>query len=341
MSRRFDLAAMLKRTSREFSEKVQSELDVCKHQMSLADLSRRVWQRSWLLGSIASTLLVCLQLLTALLFMADLIIMIPLSIFLSKGRRRAILQEHRWAFVEWFKYLQQPGSDVNDVKTTLAFIHRSSCDPRIDVRIRFIVQNLSEINTARHTFKAELVLEATWVDHTAMLQRRQLGGFNGQQTLMGMLERGLNNGELRDAVWLPGLTFSNVVGDLQTKERWYKVYPASSRGSVVIAERHRIIGEFAEEFELHNFPVDRQTLTVRVRAKDPVGMVHLSKPSNHKYSSAVVTETFVHDSEWMLSKHVHLLVGETPKVGSLEVPAKVYPELHLQIVTAATDLNTA
>lgn len=211
--------------------------------------------------------------------------------------------------------------------------HDHYADPRTEVRVRAVVQSVSAIDTAHHAFSADVTLEATWLDTTAALQRRQQS-FDSQKPLFEVLETGLNEGTLRDSTWSPGLYFSNAL-DAEVEEEWYRVQPDTGPGvpdgQVIIKQRKRIRSTFSEEFELEHFPVDKQDLKIKVRASRDVRMIHLAKGTSSRQRSHVLVDRFVNSSEWLLDDQLRLLVGETRASESLAKPPKVYSELHLQM----------
>ena len=204
-----------------------------------------------------------LQLLTLAVFCVALLPALLLFFGRCYTKRKRLESEHSETL---FPHTDHPISrfilDVNldqsqraSSSITPALTHDNYADPRKEVRIRAIVQHLVEVNTNRHTFKAAVTLEATWLDRTPELQRRQ-PTFERQEPLYEVLEKGLNEGTLNDCVWTPQFVFLNLLNS-EKSENWFKVYPDHSNeesGTVVISQRWHVRGEFSEEFELENFP---------------------------------------------------------------------------------------
>jgi len=238
-------------------------------------------------------------------------------------------------------------------------------DPRVEVRSRCIVNQLVDINDSHHSFVADVTLESTWLDDSLAWQvlnttekdfdlqhssAVHCGTSNGSsdptecelQRLAAcrLLEKGLTNGTL--SRWNPGIEFANLVADstgqVARPEKWYKVFPDPRKsGRAIVSERQRVRGCFAEEYELDKFPVDQQTLTIEIRARETAEHVHLvvtQSSKRQKYPNLVCTFNFVHAAKWFLSKSIFVVPCESRAEESSSVPAKIYPGLYFQMRAA-------
>ena len=181
---------------------------------------------------------------------------------------------------------------------TPATIHDASSDLRREVQVRVMVEHLWDINSSRHYFHADVLLEASWVaDETAdewlALLKHQADWDAGLppdeywQNLALEVQEGLNKRTID--CWKPDLYFGNLIEvheeamrnivPGENYEKWYRI-KVTDAGQLRICERSRVVGDFAELFELHYFPADRQALTVEVRllrmASDGFGWLRMA-----------------------------------------------------------------
>jgi len=237
---------------------------------------------------------------------------------------------------------------------TPATIHDASSDLRREVQVRVMVEHLWDINSSRHYFHADVLLEASWVaDETAdewlALLKHQADWDAGLppdeywQNLALEVQEGLNKRTID--CWKPDLYFGNLIEvheeamrnivPGENYEKWYRI-KVTDAGQLRICERSRVVGDFAELFELHYFPADRQALTVEVRSKQAPHLVHLSLPSDY-YSpegesiAEINSETFVHAGSWALSDRLRMWETRSLPSETLNVPARIYPQLQINM----------
>jgi len=113
-------------------------------------------------------------------------------------------------------------------------------------------------------------------------------------------------------------------------EKWYRV-DATESGLLRIRARLRVVGEFAELFELFNFPFDRQALTIDVRTKKLPHLVHLAMPASELEMGSFNVESFVHQGSWNLARHIWVWETRSLPTETRNVPPVIYPQLKLRL----------
>jgi hypothetical protein len=240
--------------------------------------------------------------------------------------------------------------------------HDEGLDPRKEVNVRMIVAHLKGIDAKAHTFKAEVLVEATWVDDHRMAAWA-VQGFPSHMSL----QRALNakGSVLAQHIWTPELYFENLVsvdtGTMRSErvgsnivERWWKVQ-GTIGGKPLLCCRMRVVGAFATKFNLSYFPVDRQVdpspdpvpthaspratlaplsrlfrqeLNVVLRSHQPAHTIHLCLPRDLlKYNSVCRLDNFVYADEWKVARGLTAFESRSSDTDTLNIPPVVYPEL--------------
>jgi hypothetical protein len=181
-----------------------------------------------------------------------------------------------------------PASFVSDQLVDLTPIHYQN----ISIEIRVIFLKLGNISTKEGKFSCEAFLDASWLDphFSASKESDQ----NEEEVELKYDER---------SNWNPRLYIKNLVSHYY-QEIWYNVEPANDEGSGAcrVSERRRIKGEFSQEFDLRQFPIDLQELCISIstfRTSKELSLM-LSKEK----SSSVNQSTFTQTHEWVLDDTV-------------------------------------
>jgi len=97
----------------------------------------------------------------------------------------------------------------------------------------------------------------------------------------------------------------------------------------------RVVGSFANKFDLSHFPIDRQELSIRLRSHHPAHTLHLCQPRDQvKYMSICRRDNFVHDDEWHMASELVAYESRSHPTDTLNVPAKVYAEYQFRVKVA-------
>lgn len=100
--------------------------------------------------------------------------------------------------------------------------------------------------------------------------------------------------------WHPRIKVTNVLGDLERYDEWTLAKPGTEYATCY--HRMRLKGDFKENLELRDFPVDVQELSIHIASERPSSKVKLIKDA-FILSSCDVSE-FGDSHEWTLFEHV-------------------------------------
>ena len=213
-------------------------------------------------------------------------------------------------------------------------------EKRREINVRCSVVRLVNIDLVQHTFQADIFIEAEWLDHSVRLQRfaDPKTGLEMQQPdsnatrSADLLERFLKrSGYPRitegnaavERLGLPRLRLRNCIKE-ERAESWVRVEYVRRNGQVngssaKIIWRMICLGNFVERFELHNFPLDTQVLSIEL--VDFSRAVVLKDGTTSTLRIQDVTKNSVNDmdvefplsSEYDLSSHVFSQETQTPE----------------------------
>lgn len=153
------------------------------------------------------------------------------------------------------------------------------------VELRLIILKIGNISTKENKFSCEAFLEASWHDKNF---GKNAPNFDSNKS---KYDEKYN--------WNPHLYIQNLLSH-QSQEIWYNV-EESSRGYKV-SERRRFKGDFSQTFQLRNYPLDLQELTINIssfRTSQEIDLVM----STEKLSSINIS-TFTQTHEWTLYQTV-------------------------------------
>ncbi|XP_069101954.1 glycine receptor subunit alpha-4-like isoform X2 [Argopecten irradians] len=154
-------------------------------------------------------------------------------------------------------------------------------DPPRTVYIQAEFVKLSDIDTVKEQFAADVFLHARWreksLDHS---------------------KEGIEVDS--DKYWNPDLVIRNRTESAQRK-KWCVLWFNSS-GEAFIVEKRRIKGVFTEKMELQDFPFDSQNLSVVLTSDRSVKEVILEEDS--EFLSTIDVTNFADEQEWCLKDYV-------------------------------------
>ncbi|RNA10666.1 gamma aminobutyric acid receptor subunit [Brachionus plicatilis] len=160
-----------------------------------------------------------------------------------------------------------------------------SSNQTFTVELRLIILKIGSISTKENKFSCEAFLEASWYDKNI--------GKNSKFFDANKLKYDEKHH------WNPHLYIQNLLSH-QSQEIWYNVEQCSK--GCKISERRRFKGEFSQTFQLKNYPLDLQELTINIssfRTSQEIDLVI----STEKLSSINVS-TFTQTHEWTLFQTV-------------------------------------
>ncbi len=138
--------------------------------------------------------------------------------------------------------LYRPSVDLNTAPPGLANVSQHSGE-RFKIFVGFFLFDISSINTAEQTFKADFSLRLKWHDSRLASKSR---------TAQSMPQ----DYKLAD-IWHPDIRFLNS----QKLEKLYDgIVQVNDQGNVYLVQRY--LGEFTAKFALKDFPKDTQTLSI-------------------------------------------------------------------------------
>ena len=153
------------------------------------------------------------------------------------------------------------------------------------VELRLIILKIGNISTKENKFSCEAFLEASWHDKNF---GKNIPNFDSNK---------LKYDEKHS--WNPHLYIQNLLSH-QSQEIWYNVEECSK--GYKISERRRFKGDFSQTFQLRNYPLDLQELTINIssfRTSQEIDLVM----STEKLSSINIS-TFTQTHEWTLYQTV-------------------------------------
>ncbi|XP_069101767.1 cys-loop ligand-gated ion channel-like isoform X2 [Argopecten irradians] len=154
-------------------------------------------------------------------------------------------------------------------------------DPPKTVYIKAVFLKLSDIDTVKEQFAADVFLQARWREKS--------------------LDHSKEDIEVDfDKYWNPDLMIQNRTESAQRK-KWC-VLRFGTSGEAFIVERRRIKGVFTEKMELQDFPFDSQDLSVVLTSDRSVEEVTLEEDSQDL--STINVTSFADEQEWWLNDYV-------------------------------------
>ncbi|CAF0955531.1 unnamed protein product [Brachionus calyciflorus] len=155
------------------------------------------------------------------------------------------------------------------------------------VELRLIILKIGNIITKENRFSCEAFLEASWYDKNLAKQ-------------LSYTPENLNKIKYDERYhWNPHLYIQNLLSH-QSQEIWYNVEKCSQ--GYKISEKRRFKGDFSQTFDLKNYPLDLQELTINISTFRPQQEINLIV-STEKLSSINVS-TFTQTHEWTLYQTV-------------------------------------
>ena len=136
--------------------------------------------------------------------------------------------------------------DVNVVHSTKHENESKILDFNVCLKVRANIISISEVDTVEQTFSAHLFIEAKW-----------------------------ENAHCKDDEWNPRLHFKNEVKVDDTETRSASSERKDEHGNSYSpcrydnSYKYRFRGVFADEFDLHHFPFDVQTLNFKLSSYRP------------------------------------------------------------------------
>lgn len=133
-----------------------------------------------------------------------------------------------------------------------------------NVEVRLFVLDIDEINDAEQSFTANIFIETKWKDHRLVTSNENTAY------------------DLED-VWNPNLQFVN-------RQKIFKSMPeivqVDQDGTVVY--KQRVVGKFSQPLNLHDFPLDKQTLEFQIvstgNSSDEVNLIEKFSGISEKLS---------------------------------------------------------
>lgn len=175
--------------------------------------------------------------------------------------------------------------------------------PKHTVQTRVVFLKLSDIDTVKEQFAADVFVESRW------------------------REKSLDHGKENDNMdfskyWHPKLIVQNVIST--SKDNVWKTLEFGKNGEAFIVEKRRIKGIFTENLELQDFPFDLQDLSIVLTSEHPVEELEIIEDDEHL--SSIIVSCFVDEQEWELREFVESEIRKVSKefTGSKNV---VYPFL--------------
>nr|XP_022321663.1 uncharacterized protein LOC111123552 [Crassostrea virginica] len=175
--------------------------------------------------------------------------------------------------------------------------------PKHTVQTRVVFLKLSDIDTVKEQFAAEVFIESRWREKS--------------------LDHGKENDNLEfSKYWSPKLIVQNVISS--SKDNVWKKLEFGKNGEAFIVEKRRIKGIFTENLELHDFPFDLQDLSIVLTSEHPTEELEIIEDDEHL--SSIIVSCFVDEQEWELREFVDSEIRKVSKefTGSKNV---VYPFL--------------
>jgi hypothetical protein len=148
----------------------------------------------------------------------------------------------------------------------------------VQVRVRLAVRRLVDVDVVKQNFKAQLQLEASWVDEklndidvTAHPPVDENGTVQKLQAAGVMQLQGLDQ-----KFFAPRLSFQNLVSEPEESAMWYSISKNKRRektqgeawrddgrgGNAIVSLRWKLCGTFHIVMDMTLFPIDVQTLSM-------------------------------------------------------------------------------
>ena len=217
-----------------------------------------------------------------------------------------------------------------------------------EVRVRATVARLMDVEMQDQSFRAEIKMEAQWVDDDPNFERylklcNEINKEKPHHVLTDWVKQPISGNSVQfhvpdtvldthaddeDTIWFnkqlkffaPRLLITNL-SDTRHEERWFHFSRESKggagkgkgKGGVRVRLDWLLTGRFQDRLELHNFPFDEQDLCVDLRTG--YELQHEKYPvqlcKNLARESVINTRTFVQNSEYYLHPRVQFEQHET------------------------------
>mmetsp|Transcript_9180 Transcript_9180/g.12173 ORF Transcript_9180/g.12173 Transcript_9180/m.12173 type:complete len:645 (-) Transcript_9180:56-1990(-) len=243
--------------------------------------------------------------------------------------------------------------------------HAETCSQvKMDVRVRLSIGRLIEVSLQGQTFTADLRMEASWVDpdivthlrkHTprALPDEKALTSAWAADNLTPVQENSTETDQLTGCLrfkplkgfeessgfedcdfFAPRLAFRNCV-EMTNSRQWYTLYAVKGEEHPIVCLRWDFTGKFQEIFELRQFPMDVQALTMELCSywevdRESKYRVNLFKNQSSRYKSFVNTKSFVQQSEYSLSDRLRFKEDRSDPAESSS--NKTYPLLNISML---------
>jgi hypothetical protein len=109
-----------------------------------------------------------------------------------------------------------------------------------------------------------------------------------------------------DMYWTPQLELMNGIGQLNDEIAYTVRF--NKQGLATITEHHKLKGTLWERMELHNFPMDIQSLSIIITTSCRNTEMKFIK--NVRQPSGVNRRVFTDEQEWYLFEHVDIEIDE-------------------------------
>jgi len=169
---------------------------------------------------------------------------------------------------------------INTKLNMIANVHNFKRDYLTRVEIYAIFHRISEIDNVKEQFKANIFMEAKWIDDS--IDDSKESKFDVKK------------------YWTPSIYIENSIGKIKQDIK-YRIEKRDDK--IYVIESRNIESVFYETLELKNFPLDIQDLGIAITTERSVKEVLFE--SSVDYESAVNKESFQMKTEWFLYSNLH------------------------------------
>ena len=160
----------------------------------------------------------------------------------------------------------QASEEMRSTSTNLESIQVSRPFPTqlatpVNIGVSMVVQKISKLNESDGSFSAVVDLILRWMDPSLAFDPIQEGSDRIQLN-------GAEATQYLSKIWHPNVEISNLAGDPERHEDGVLVYPDGT-----IKYNQRISGVFRHNFNLSNFPFDKQNLPITLTSSYDVNKV--------------------------------------------------------------------
>ncbi|CAH1801006.1 unnamed protein product [Owenia fusiformis] len=158
------------------------------------------------------------------------------------------------------------------------------------VMVKVIISRIRNINLVESSFLADFYIVTKW-------EEPKLNGIS------------INDVLNLDDFWNPKLQMENIIGEItETRERSFDL---DARGNAIITDKCHIIGTISHNFQLRQFPFDKQDITLSFTSKHPIGRFEFIQSD-----VSFIQNPDEQSPDWKIAKYLELRTGS------------VYDEIH-------------